>query len=296
MSMRSLRAIVPLALVTGALSASPALASPAPPPKAHAAGDAAVELIYPSLVTKRLDRVQRSLDRAEDYVDDGNKLAASTALLAARHDLTAAWRGAQYAISTAPPPPPAEEARLHAGASAGASMYAKKFRADLLRQLRAARAKRGLSAHAAGDPVGPTIAAPADTAFLVLSAQHEAIATAFGLVDATSGAFLDAPSKTMFAALNQRDAAVAFIRTALPPTPPDPEGGEAEPPLTSTSDTVMPNVIPQIDDEAQHASGLLTGGTISAGGRRILQLAQSQAALTKNTINTVWPPAPPAED
>jgi hypothetical protein len=175
-------------------------------------------------------------------------------------------------------------------------MYANRFRADLLRQLRAARAKHRLSAHAAGAPVGATIAAPADTAFLVLGAQHEAIATAFGLVDATSGAFLDAPSKTMFAALNQRDAAVAFIRTALPPTPPDPEGGEAEPPLTSTSDTVMPNVIPQIDDETQHASGLLTGGTISAGGRRILQLAEAQALLTKTTINTVWPPAPPAED
>jgi len=295
--MRSLRAILPLALVTGAVSASPALASPAsPPPTAHAAGDGAVELIYPSLVTKRLDRMQRSLDRAEDYVDDGNKAAATTALLSARRDLSAAWRGAQFVIRTAPPPPPAEEARVHAGAASGVEMYAKRFRADLLRQLRAARAKRGLSAHAAGDPVGPTIAAPADTAFLALSAQHEAIATAFGLVDATSGTFLDAPSKTMFAALNQRDAAVSFIRTALPPAPVDPEGGEAEPPTTSTSDTVMPNVIPQIDDEVQHATGLLTDGAVSAGGRRILQLGESQALQTKNTINTIWPPAPPAAD
>jgi hypothetical protein len=281
--MRSpLKAAIPLAVAVGLVAASPAAAEK-PTPKAKAAGDPVVELTYPSIVRARVARTERALERATKKIENGKSVEAATTFKVVRRQLAAAWRGAKYVIRTTPPPP-AEEARVRA--------------------------------RAAGDPpTGPVYAAPADTAFRVLTLQHDVAAEIAQLIDGSHGTGLDALSTTLYLSLDRRDAALRDILTLAPPAPcPDPEDCEVEEPeepeepgadaagvrahaagdpVASTFETVMPNVAPQIDDEIQTYQGLLSDATdLTAGGRRLLQAANNQAAATKTVVNTNWPPIP----
>src|SRR4051812_24056371 len=129
-------------LTVSLILAAAAIAAPARadgPPGAHASGGDVVPLIYPSLVETRVMRAERALRRATGHFEDGDAAAGATSLKVVRRQMSPAWRGARYVIRTAPPP--ADEAR------------------------------------ASGDgPVGPVYASPAETAFAVLSLQHEVAA------------------------------------------------------------------------------------------------------------------------
>jgi hypothetical protein len=266
------RAVVPLALMAGLAVSVPAVAD-AKPIRAHAAGGDVVTPVFPSLVQTRVDRAERALRHATKRIENNKLDKAAASFKVVRRQMAAAWRGAKYVIRTTPPPPPEEDrVKVRARASGGA-------------------------------PVGPTLASPADTGFLVLSLQHEVAADVIQLVDGAHGTGLNMLSRTLFFSLDRRDKAIQDILVLSPPAPPADDarvpvrahaaGGA---PVATTFDTVMPNVVPQLADEIQGAEGLKSDATdLTAGGRRLLNAAENQVERTTGVVNTNWPPVP-AED
>src|SRR3954462_15381134 len=84
--------------------------------QAHAAGSDVVTVL-PSIVRVRIERGTKALERAGDYVDRDMPDRAVASLLNARRNMYAAWRGAQYVVLHAPPPP-AEAGSFHRKAKA----------------------------------------------------------------------------------------------------------------------------------------------------------------------------------
>ena len=263
--MKPARRFLSAALAVGVIAVLPAaaVAAPSSKGKAHhpraksAGGD--VPPTLPSIVQVRITRGTASLARAADYVDRSMPDRAVASLLNARRNMYAAWTGARYFIEHAPPPP-ASDARVH-------------------------QAKAHAKAHASGAPVGPgtVYADPNTTALAVLGYQHAVATSAFGLLDGAKGALRDAVSTTMFAALNRRDSSIAYIH-GLPPA--DPE--TADP--TTTFETLMPGVIPDLDDEMMQIEGLVSGGALTPGEKRIMNQADFQVFRTEQTVNAFWPP------
>lgn len=270
--MRSLRAAVPLALAVGLVAAAPAAADAKAPPKAQASGGDVVELIYPSIVRTRVARTERALDRATRKIENGKTDKAAVTLKVVRRQMAAAWRGAKYVIRTAPPPVAEDDSfRPHARKSGGA-------------------------------PAGPTYAGPSDTGFRVLTLQHDVAASITQLIDGSHGTGLDALGKTLNFTNDRRDGAMNYILSVAPPAPPEGEDARVRArksggaPVVATFDTVMPNLIPQFDDELQGIEGLKTDATdLTAGGRRLLDAAVKQVEGSKAFVNAHWPPVP-AED
>jgi hypothetical protein len=265
--MRSLRAIAPLAVAASLVAVSPAAADAKAPAKAKASGTDAVELIYPSLVQVRIGRTERALERATRKVENNKLDEAATTLKVVRRQLAAAWRGTKYVIRTAPPPPPAEDARV--------------------------------KARKAGDaPVGPTFATPPETAFRVLALQHDVASAMVALIDGSHGTGLNALSTTLNQVNDRRDQALQYILGVEPPVPPDPEGegGGEEEGAVPTFASVMPPYASFLDDELQAITGTLLDATdLTAGGRRLLNAANAQVSRTKAVVSANWPIVP-AED
>jgi hypothetical protein len=271
--MRSLRAAIPLAVAASLVAVSPAAADAKAPPKAKTAGSPTVELTYPSIVRVRLGRTERALERATRKIENGKVPEAATTLKVVRRQMAAAWRGAKYVVRTAPPPPPDE---------------------DLAR----------VRARTAGDPpTGPVYASPPETAFRVLTLQHDVSSAMVGLIDGSHGTGLDALATTLNLANDRRDQALAYILSVAPPVPPEDEDLARVRARTSqddddvvTFDTVMPNMNPQLDDELQAITGTLLDATdLTAGGRRLLNAANTQITATRAFTNTNWPLLPPED-
>ncbi len=271
--MRSIRAALPLAVAVSLVAVSPAAADAKAPAKAKASGTDVVELTYPSIVQARVGRTERALERATKKIENGKPADAATTLKVVRRQMAAAWRGAKYVIRTAPPAPPedAEDARVNARKS--------------------------------GDPAtGPTYAGPADTAFRVLTLQHDVASGVVSLIDGSSGTGLDALSTTLNLVNDRRDQALAYILSVAPPVPPEDaedararksQDEDAGPP---TFDVVMPNLGPQLVDELQAIDGTMADATdLTAGGRRLLTAADNQVTKTNAFVTTNWPLVP-AED
>jgi hypothetical protein len=278
--MRSLRAAIPLAIAASLVAVSPAAADAKAPSKAKASGAPTVELTYPSIVRARVARTERALERATRKIENGKVVEAATTLKVVRRQMSSAWRGAKYVVRTAPPPPPEE---------------------DLAR--------------AAGDPpTGPTYASPPETAFRVLTLQHDVASEVVQLIDGSHGTGLNALSTTLNFANDRRDGALAYILSVAPPVPPDDEEDPEDPedppePLTRgqarasqdedaapTFDTVMPNMVAQLDDELQAITGTLADATdLTAGGRRLLNAANTQVTASRGFVNTNWPVLPPED-
>jgi hypothetical protein len=259
---KSARKILSAALAVGLVAALPTAASAAPAGgkarhhKAHSAGGD-VPPTLPSIVRVRIERGSKALERAGDYVDRDMPDRAVASLLNARRNMYAAWRGARYVIEHPPAPPPAEEA----------SVSSRK-------------------AYASGAPVaGSVYASPEDTGMAVLGYQHTVATAAFGLLDGAKGALRDSVSTTMFAALDRRDSSIAYIHNLPAPDP------EAEVPEgAATWDTLIPGMMPDLDDELQQTAGLLNGGALTPGEKRVMSQASAQVQRTEQTINAFWPP------
>jgi hypothetical protein len=270
--MHALKAAVPLALAVGLIAGSPAAAAPhgstgsaGDAPVAHLLGDGGGPPVYPGLVNSRLVRAQRALDRAVDYADEDQDGKAVAALYKVRLQMRLAWRAAKHVIDTAPPPAPAGD---------GAA--------------RASRARRLTGA-------APGAGAVADqymTAGGVLALEHTVAQTAIGTIDTSHGALRDALSRTIFAALDKRDAAVAYIHSIDVPAPPgDGVAHLMGAPVGGTWGTVMPPVGGQIEDEINQIEGALgLSQTMGAGIRRVLKDAEFQDILTQRAIDQFWPP------
>jgi hypothetical protein len=271
--MFSNRKVVSALLAAGLVAALPAAAVAAPTAKhhgakAHSAGSDAPPTL-PSIVRVRIQRGEKSLERAGDYVDRDMPDKAVASLLNARRNMYAAWRGAQYVYQTTPPP--AAEARV-----------------------------RHRKARASGTAVvGTAYADPVTTIVAVLGYQHTVATGAFGLLDGAKGALRDAVSTTMFAALNRRDESIQWIFQNQPPPPAD--AARVHSRRAHISDevlpdfpTLMPGIVPDLNDELQQTAGLLKGGALTPGEKRIMGQAEFQIFQTEQTVNTYWPPAPAA--
>jgi hypothetical protein len=283
--MHPIRRAIPLALAVGLLSAAPGVAAAAPAkraPVARAAGGAVSAPVYPALVGTRMDRTQKALDRAVNYADDGQSTQAISALYSARLQVKLAWKAAKYYIQHAPPPPPAGKARVG--------------RTSIPVVGRRARVR----AHKSGGAVAGALADQYTTAGDVVGLQHTVAQTAIGMIDTAHGTLRNNLSKTIFTALDQRDAAVAYIHSIdVPPPPGDgkarvsraPVARASGAPVGGTWSTVMPAVSGQIDDEVNQVEGVIAlSDTLGNGIRRVLADAEVQAIKTQRNINTYWPP------
>jgi hypothetical protein len=193
---------------------------------------------------------------------------AVVSLRNARRNMYAAWRNAVDVVENAPPPPPP---------------------AGLVRVI------RRTTAHKSSTYLGPD-----DTAVAVLNFQHDVATAAYDLLDGAKGSLRDAVSTTIFAALNRRDRAIVYIHNV--PVPPPPAGrssahasgvhahASGAPVGGGTFATLMPGVVPDLDDELGQIRGLVRGGALTPGEKRILALAKSQVLETKDNVNTWWPP------
>lgn len=207
--------------------------------------------VIPSLIQTRLTRVDNAVERLTDYVDDGDTAGVDRTGKVIRRQLAAAWRGAKYYIKN-PPPPVAEDAQESDDA--------------------------------------PVVADPVTASFAVFESYHSVAATIGQLVDGARVPILDSMSTTLFWSMDARDKAIADVRLLQPPV--DPEGEEGGEEGAATFALTMPGVIPHLDDEQQQIAGLLSDAAdLTAGGRRLLTLAQTQSLATETTINTAWPPA-----
>jgi hypothetical protein len=271
--MRPLRLTVLLGVLTAAVIAASAGASgqkASAPPVAHAAGGDVTVTILPAIVNTRLARTQKLLESAAEYQDLGDDANAVKALAAARTNLSKTWAGAKFYIQNAPPPVvPADSTRAGAHASGGAIA--------------------GLSPYA--DMYATTAA--------VLALDHTMATTALGLLDSASATVLPALNSTVFAALNSRDAAVAYVHSL--PVPPPPADSIKAPAHASGTvvvagwSTTMQPVLFDTDDEFMQLDGLRAVGTVSATRARLLDLAEAQITMTARNINRYWPPVPPAD-
>jgi hypothetical protein len=268
--MRSpLRIAAPLAVAASLAAVSPAVA--ASEPAARAAGtDAPAELTYPSIVQTRFDRTERALQRATKAIEKADPVAVDRNLKVVRRQMSSAWRGAKFIIRTTPPPPPPVD-------------------------------------DAIGDPpspaTGPSIASPADSAYLVLYLQHEVASSMYQLIDGAHGTGLNAISRTMNFALDRRESALNDILDLAPPAPPPVDdrvharAAQDDAPVIDTFDMVMPNYLPLLADEVQAIDGTNSDATdLTAGGRRLLTLAKSQVLRTQGFVNAHWPLLPPVDD
>jgi hypothetical protein len=230
-------------------------------PNAHAAGGDVVVLTYPSLVKTSITRTKRALRKSLRLLDDGQTTRAATSLTVVRRQLNKAWRNARYVIRTTPPPPP-DEAR----------------------------------AHISGDgPTGPTKAAPADTAYLVLALQHSVASSLIADLDGADAASVGVIATTLSFTLNLRDHAVHDIRALAPPAPPADDRATAtgDGPVVSTFDSVMPNVVGDLDDERQAIDGIRSeSDDLTASGRALLGTAATRISHTRAFVNRTWPPVP----
>jgi hypothetical protein len=240
-------------------------------PRAYASGADVAPAPIPSVVSVRLVRSEAALARATAVVDQGRPSEAVVELNSAVLNMQKAWIAAKYIIDNAPPPPPPV-------ADAG-----------------------GVQAQASGAPVGSPGATPEDTAFAVLNLQHEVVTTALGLIDDVDLTLAPTIDATISAALTARDDAIAYIHSIAPPPPPpvaDAGGVQAEasgaPVATGPAwDLVMPNLLPLLDDEIQHATAAERAMPTSPLD---LQAVSDRANAAKAAINEFWPPAPPVDD
>jgi hypothetical protein len=236
-------------------------------PRAHASGSDGPPPVLPSIVGRRIARGEKALERAGDYVDREMPDRAVVSLRNARRNMYAAWRNAVDVVENAPPPPPADAGRAHGVVP--------------------------VRLHARDSA---TYTGANETAVAVLGFQHDVASTAYDLLDGAKGTLRDAVSRTMFAALDRRDRAIVYIHNL--PVPPVAEAGRVRaraagaPVGAATFATLMPGIVPDLDDELGQVRGIVRGGALTPGEKRILGLAKSQVLETKDQVDTWWPPLP----
>jgi hypothetical protein len=119
------------------------------------------------------------------------------------------------------------------------------------------------------------------------------------MMDTATTAQLAALNTTMFAALNARDAAIAYIHSIDVVPPPAPKvrvrahrsGGVI---AASGWSTTMSPVLFDVDDELMQVDGTRTLFNLSPSRTHLLDLVELQGTKASRTLNRYWPPAPPA--
>jgi hypothetical protein len=125
--------------------------------------------------------------------------------------------------------------------------------------------------------------------------QHDVAASAAGLLG-TRVVLNTHLVQLLQANARLRDSAIAYIHSVEPPAPPPEDlAGTSGAPVGTTFATVMPSVLPLLDDEIVALQGTLATNqtTLPANVAAALRALITRDNATKNTINTFWPPLPP---
>jgi hypothetical protein len=206
--------------------------------------------LIPSIVNTRLVRAEAALGNATSAFDANQPAQAVVPMGAAVSNLTKGWNAEKYVIKTTPPP--------------------------------------AADAFPDGDAGAVTYAGPEDTAFAVFNAQHDVVSTAVGMMETSNAALLKSLTSSINSVQATRAAAIKYIHSIAPP-PADGaavDGTEAG----STWETVMPTVVPLLDDEIQQLNGRLALYKFSAAAKTALQNARTRAQNAKALVNQYWPP------
>lgn len=249
--------LVAVAAASGPMGGAPAASSPVfGGSLATVSGGSAGALVYPSLVDIHLARSEAALERAEADGDHGSAVKAASEMKIAATHMIAAWRATKYVIKTTPPPPVGDRA----GASGGA-------------------------------PAGASYASPPDTGVAVLGLQHDVVTTSLGLFGITP-ALDQALANTIRSVAASRSAAVRYIHAIAPPPPPgDGRAGASGGAIAATWDSVMPGVLPVLNDELQALRGTMKlTPTLSTTVTTAIKAVVTEDKKTKSAINTFWPP------
>jgi hypothetical protein len=241
-----------LVVVAPAIGDSGSARGSAVPPAEVAGGDVAPAL--PSIVNTRLVRAQAALGRATSDYDTNQPASGVNDMGAAVDNLTKGWNAAKWVVQTAPPPP-----------------------AD--------------DAFPDGDaPAGTTYADPPTTAVAVLSADHDLVSTAVGMMETNNAALLTKLTSSITTIQNQRLNAIKWIHSIEPPPPTDdavgPDGTEGG----GSFAALMPGYIGVLDDEIQQLKGRLALFAFSPAAKAALNNARLKAQDTKDLVNQYWPP------
>jgi hypothetical protein len=127
---------------------------------------------------------------------------------------------------------------------------------------------------------GPVYAGREDTAFAALGLYHDIIATTVGLatqLGAKSNALRTSWVDALAAAQAGRTAAVRYIH-----------GLKAQ----GTFPTVMPGLVPLVNDEIKQLNGRMKLTGFTGTLRRSLLRARTRNTATRKLVNTYWPPVP----
>jgi hypothetical protein len=242
--MSLLRTLAPLAAALGllALPAAGGAAQSVTPP-AHADGGGAPAVI-PSIVSTRIAHAQAALGRASRFADSSQATKAAGQLNVARAQLRSAWNATKYVIKTSPP-------------SVAGDVFPD-----------------------GGAAAGPVYAGREDTAFAFLSAEHDLVTTAVGLMTkpgAKSKVLRTSWLNAIAGSQALRKSAVAYIHKLKAP---------------GTFPAVMPGLVPFINDEVKQLSGRLKLIKFKGLTRKSLLAARTRDIHTRKLVNRYWPPAP----
>jgi len=210
---------------------------------------------FPSIVNTRLVRAEAALGRSTADYDENQPAQAVVPIGAALSNTTKAWGAEKYIIKTTPPPPAAGAAED--GTGGGATAYA----------------------------------GPEDTGFAILSAQHDVLTTSVGMIETTNAALQKSLLSTISSAASAMKTEVTYIHSIAPP--PAADGVQADGTgAGSTWATVMPNLVPVLQDEIQQLAGRQALNKFPSAVASALSSARLKVTDTLNQLNTWWPPVP----
>ncbi len=257
--MLSFRKIALVAIAAALVVVGPAVGksvtgSASSDPSARIAGGDAPPPI-PSIVNTRLVRAEAALGRATADFDENQPAQAVVPIGAALSNTSKSWGAEKYIIKTTPPTPVGDA--VGDGNGGAATAYA----------------------------------GPEDTGVAILNAQHDVVTTSVGMIETTNAALQKSLLSTISSAQTAVRAEVNYIHSIAPPPAADgvqADGGA----VGSTWATVMPNLVPVLQDEIQQLAGRQALNKFPSAVASALSAARLRATDTMNQINTWWPPVP----
>lgn len=278
------------------------------------------QLLYPSSVNFHLVQTEALLGKAATYEDEGEAGKAVTALNAAGSHMHQAWLAEKYLIDTTPPP-----ATCSDSGCAGSSSVASSRKATIKLKPKMMKLRRQVKAHRSGNsfPTSP-FADQYQTGVAVLVLQHQIAATTLEMLPNANATLLPAVSSALSASLNDRDTALAYMYSVTcpatasgsdtpstcspspcPPSTPGSKGGHGTtptcPPATSSGArvrahtggnplpsnfaTLVPSILPYVNDELATIKSLLAGPSLASNSSGILNAAFVQISKTAQTVS-----------
>jgi hypothetical protein len=256
------------------------------------AGDGGGPPVYPSAVNAQMIATYAQLAKAPAYLDAGDVESATKALNSAKSHMRKAWIASKYVIDNAPPPVAGDGAVAKARILPVPAAKVKKVsKATKKKKTKKTNAPAGRAAGGAIAGASP-FADQYTTALGVLTLEHDVAVTAMGMLSAANEPLITTVSSTMFAALNDRDTATAYIHSIdVPPVVvADSRRAHASGAPVAGWAPTMSGITPYIEDELQMVDELRASLKLSPGRARILNAVEVQDFKTERNLNLWWPP------